>query len=215
MKGDPRNYAGGSLLVVDGELPPPALIHELRAAHAPIVAADGAALRLRELSILPDLVIGDLDTIGERAALFEAEGVRVIRLESQETNDLEKALEWIEGEGAESVTIIGAAGGMTDHTLNNFSVLARHARRIRISLRDEASVAYLVHDELTIDARPGDRISLIPLPSAIVTTSGLAWGLHEERLSLGLREGASNHATAENVRIEVSDGLIALWKYGI
>ena len=133
--------AGGALLVLDGEVPLADLLEELRETHAPIVAADGAALKLRSSGILPDTIIGDLDTLGGAITGFEREGVNVIRLDSQEENDLEKALLWMIEQDITSVTIVGAGGGMTDHALNNFSVLARYAVKLRITLRDAASIA--------------------------------------------------------------------------
>jgi len=207
------SYTGGALLALDGELPPGELIADLLRDHTPFVAADGAALQLRALSLRPETVIGDLDSLGDARPLLADEGVEVIRLESQEENDLEKALLWLIERGAESVTVIGAAGGMTDHTLNNFSVLAKLARRIRLSIRDAVSIGYFVPDAILLDTAPGDRISLIPLPSATLTTSGLAWELHGEVLAIGVREGASNRATREQVEIAVSDGLVLALHY--
>lgn len=207
------HYVGGALLVLDGMLPPASLLHRLRSEHSPIVAADGAALKLREMSILPDIIIGDLDTLAGEAEGFAKEGVSVIQMPDQDTNDLEKGLAWIAGAGSSTATIVGASGGMTDHTLNNFSVLARHARRLRIRLHHGDSVGYLIHDALHVIATPGDRISLIPLPSAIVSTTGLQWSLAGERLAIGEREGASNRAIAESVQITVSEGVILLIHY--
>lgn len=207
----PALYAGGPLLVVDGELPGPALLEELCAAHAPIIATDGAALRLREYGIRAEVIIGDLDTVGDEAPSFMEEGAVLIRLESQDTNDLEKALAWLRDQEVASVTLIGVSGRAMDHTLNNFSILPRFAHAMRMRLIDSYGVAYIVPDMITLDVLPGDRISLIPLPSALITTSGLAWPLHRERLEIGLREGASNRAVEPRVEIHVHEGLLLVF----
>lgn len=207
------DYAGEALLAVHGELPPPALIERLRREHSILVAADGAALQLRSHSIRPDVIIGDLDSIGAEDEAFAADGTRVIRLESQEANDLEKALRWLAGEGIRSATLIGMAGGATDHTLNNFSILPKFARTMRLRLCDADSVAYVIPDSITLDTTPGDRISLIPLPSAIITTAGLAWPLRNELLAIGLREGASNRATEPRIEVRVSEGVVVVFHY--
>jgi thiamine pyrophosphokinase len=201
------------LLVLDGEVPSPAVLEGLRETHSPIVAADGAALKLRAAGILPDTIIGDLDTLGRRADGFEREGVNVIRLDSQEENDLEKALLWMIEQNITSLTIAGAGGGMTDHALNNFSVIARYAPKLRITLRDATSIAYILPDALFLACTPGDRISLIPLPTATLRTTGLRWELHEETLALGVREGASNEAVATEITVEVVSGVVALFHY--
>jgi thiamine pyrophosphokinase len=208
------SYAGGALLAVDGELPPAELILELWHQHTIVVAADGAGSKLFKIALVPHVVIGDLDSVGEgmRARLAD-EGVEVIHLESQEENDLEKSLLWLIDQGYESVTVIGAGGGMTDHALNNFSVLAKLARRLRISVRDVLSIGYLLPDAIRIEAAPGERISLIPLPSARLTTTGLAWELRSELLAIGVREGASNRAAGEYVEITVEEGLVLVMHY--
>jgi len=206
-------YGGGALLALDGEFPSPEIVLDLRETHAPVVAADGAALKLLGCSVPPDTIIGDLDTLGERAMEFERDGVNVICLESQEENDLEKALLWIIESGIACVTIIGAGGGMTDHALNNFSVLARYASRLRISLCEAVSLAYIVPDALFLSTSPGDRISLLPLPHATLRTTGLRWELHDEVLAVGGRSGTSNQATGTDVTVEVSDGIIAVFHY--
>jgi thiamine pyrophosphokinase len=100
-----------------------------------------------------------------------------------------------------------------DHTLNNFSILPKFANTMRLSLRDAASVAYLVPDTITLETSPGDRISLIPLPSAIISTSGLAWPLRNELLAIGIREGISNEATGPKADVRVSEGMVLVFHY--
>lgn len=209
----PDAYAGGPLLAANGELPPVSVIERLRREHSPLIAADGAALRLRALGILPDIAIGDLDSIGDERRSLESAGVRVLEMESQEMNDLEKALGWIAGQAMPSATMIGVAGGAADHALNNISVITKFAGRLRLRICDAASTAYLVADSLRLEAEPGDRISLIPLPSAVVRTYGLAWPLHDERLAIGYREGASNRAVQPTIGVRVSQGVLLLFHF--
>lgn len=206
-------YGGGALLVVDGEFPPAPMIARLRGEHAPVVATDGAALRLRDLEMLPDVIIGDLDTIGREDTWFAAVGIRLIRLESQESNDLEKALAWLAVEGITTATLIGVAGRAVDHTLNNFSVIARFARILRLRLLDACSRAYIVSDAIALDVTPGDRISLLPLPAAVLSTSGLAWPLRDERLEMGIREGASNCAVEPRITLHVREGVVIVFHF--
>lgn len=202
-----------ALLVLDGELPSPGLLERLAARHAPVVAADGAGLRLLELGITPEVVIGDLDTVGERRHILEAARSLVIERPDQETNDFEKGLLWLLERGVERVAIVGHGGGMVDHALNNISVAARFARRVRLRLIDDRSIGYLVDGELSIATSAGERISLIPLPRALLRTRGLAWELEREVLELGRREGASNRALGNQVSVAVIEGMIALFRY--
>jgi thiamine pyrophosphokinase len=209
----PSEYSGGVLLALDGILPDTELIAELRTRHSILVAADGAALALRKRGILSDVVIGDLDSVGEMGGTLAADGAEIIEIANQEQNDFEKALLWGIERGERAVTIIGMGGGMVDHALNNFSVLARYARRLRLSVHDDISTAWAVSDSLEFTATAGNRVSLIPLPQVRLTTSGLVWQLDNEVLAIGEREGASNRAAADNVTVQVSEGLVMIFHF--
>jgi thiamine pyrophosphokinase len=209
---DTSGIAPFTLLAIDGDVPSASLVHDLAQRARAIVAADGAAVKLSRLAVVPDVVIGDLDSISSREALRSA-GTLVVEEPSQEKGDLEKAIEWIVARGEESVVVVGAMGGMPDHALNNMSILARHAPNIAIRLVDDRYQGYLVTTSLAIETSGGDRVSLIPLPEARISTHGLEWELHDEVLAIGIREGASNRAIGALVRIDVSDGAVIAFHY--
>lgn len=211
--GNAGDYEGGPVLVLDGTLPPADVIASLRSSDSPLVAADGAALKLRSLGIRPDVIVGDLDMVGPHLNDPFYRDVQVIELPDQEEYDGGKGLLWIADRGYDRVTVLGAGGGMTDHVLNNFSILARFADRLSISVRESDCIGYFVSTNLRIAVRPGERISLIPLPTARLATRGLAWNLRDEELAVGRREGASNRAIEDEIVIEVSNGLAVLFHY--
>ncbi len=195
-------YNGGPLLVLDGDLPAAEMIRSLRSSSL-LVAADGASLKLRALGIVPDVVLGDLDVAAPHLDNPFFAGTRVMEFPDQDEYDGGKGLAWIAAQGHDRVTVLGAAGGMTDHVLNNFSFLARHSGNLLISLVETDCIGYFVRSGLRLRPRPGERISLIPMPRARLHTEGLEWNLSGEELALGERGGASNRATADDVRIRV------------
>ena len=207
----PSAYEGGPLLVLDGALPSSKVLKSLCSSHTPLIAADGAALQLREHSICPDVIIGDLDTLKDEGDDSFFAKTTIIEDLSQDEYDGGKALAWIVQQGYEQVVVLGAEGGMVDHVLNNFSMLGRFSDRLRIAVRQEGSVGYIVRDQLQLSVQPGDRISLIPLPKAQVTTEGLEWDLQNEVLEMGVREGASNRASNTQIIVNVEEGLIGLF----
>jgi len=203
----------GTLVAIDGDLPGAGLVRDLLSTHTALVAADGAASRLLDDGIVPDVVIGDLDAIGDRRSELAARGALIVEIADQERNDFEKALGWCIDRGETRVTIVGIAGGMVDHTLNNFSILSRFARLLRLRLRDADSTAHVATGDLLLRTTPGDRVSLIPLPSARLTTTGLAWELRDEVLAMGVREGASNRAVAEEISLSVHEGTVLAFHF--
>lgn len=201
------SYRGGALLALNGEFPPAEKINALLTTCSPIVAADGAALKLRALGIPPHVIVGDLDSVAPHLHDPFFESTLIVERPDQEDYDGAKALAWIAEQGHNCVSVIGVAGGMIDHVLNNFSLLARHAGNLLISLHNADCTGYFVrsglHAELHITAHPGDRISLVPMPRARLHTEGLQWNLSGEDVVLGGRSGTSNSAIAADVRITV------------
>jgi thiamine pyrophosphokinase len=62
-------------------------------------------------------------------------------------------------------------------------------------------------------SRPGDRVSVVPLPFADgVHYQGLRYPLEGESLAFGTGEGTCNEATAERFRLSFSNGAILLFR---
>lgn len=196
------------LLVLGGEIPRREQVDSLLHEAMIIVAADAGALALDSIGVLPQVVIGDLDSLGPRVAEFQRRGVEVVRVENQDETDFEKSLRWILEAEYTDVTIIGCSGGLIDHSLNNFSVLGRWGSRLQMRVIDQETIGHVVTKEISLRLAIATRLSLIGLPEATVTTSGLAWELQRETLRFGLRDGVSNKSTAEHVTIAVTDGVL-------
>ena len=205
-----NHWEQGTLLLLNGQLPPAPQLQSLSARFRRVVAADGAAVAAVENGVTPDAVIGDLDSVGGQRTNLEELGVTVIERPSQEENDFEKSLKWLIEQGETTVTIAGIGGGMIDHTLNNFSIVAKFAHKLQLRFLHEGSVGTVVVGDAPIPAVPGLRVSIIPLPAATITTIGLAWELSNQQLAIGQREGASNMAVANLVSVRVHHGVAAV-----
>ena len=92
-----------------------------------LVAVDGGADVLERLGLRPDVLIGDMDSVGESARrTAEQGGVEMILLPTaKDETDAEAALRLVVARGAEQVTVYGALGGpRLDHLLGNLFLLA-------------------------------------------------------------------------------------------
>ena len=184
----------------------------LRAADCRI-AADGGALPLLAAQILPEIMIGDLDSLDLASqATLVARGVELRRFprEKDET-DFELALLLAADMGADAIDVLGALGGRWDHTLANVWLLAHPAlqgRRVR--LLDGDQTLFLVRDQATIDGQHGDTISLIPLTPEVrgITTSGLRYPLDDATLYASQARGVSNVLLAPPANVTISHGLL-------
>lgn len=188
MSGRPVRDARGVTVIGGGEVAAADL--EAALAIAPVlVAADGGADRALELGQPPDWVIGDLDSISDRARrLIPRE--RVIGVAEQDSTDFGKCLERIE---APLVLAVGFAGLRLDHTLAALSLLVRPGapRVVMIAAED---VILACPPRLTLPLMPGTRVSLFPMGPARGTSQGLDWPIDGIDFAPGGRIGTSNRA---------------------
>lgn len=160
-----------------------------------VVAADGGANRLREGGLRPDAIVGDLDSLEDRAG-WEARGVPVIEAMDQNFTDLEKSLALID---APMILAAGFLGARFDHSLAALHALLRAPER-PVVLVGEEDVLFLAPLEWRARLAPGARVSIFPAaPVTGLRSEGLEWALSSLALESGVRIGTSNRAAAEEV----------------
>lgn len=200
-----------AVILCNGRKPPGDLILAELERSQLFIAADGGANHARELGLRPDIITGDLDSY--RPADEGWGAVEILHNPDQETNDLEKALEVALQRNITRVTIFGAAGRRVDQTLKNLSVLCRfHPRFESIRFLDRYGESFLLPRDITMQVKTGTIISLIPLSGRVegITTDGLAFPLRDESLEIGVRDGTSNRAVRNQIRIRHREGLLLL-----
>ena len=84
-----------------------------------IIAADAGIEKLNKAGIVPDLIIGDFDSLGTRPS---GENVRVFPIEKDDTDTM-LALKEAISLGYDTVIISGGLGGELDHTMANLQTL--------------------------------------------------------------------------------------------
>ncbi len=86
-----------------------------------IIAADGGSLHCKTLGIIPNVIIGDFDSIGTKdISPYKEVGVEIVQHPThKDETDLELALQYAVNHGVTKVHIIGALGNRWDMTLSN------------------------------------------------------------------------------------------------
>lgn len=193
-----------AVICLNGSIPTDDLFEQF--AELPLIAADGAANALVAMGVVPEFIVGDLDSV-DADTLRRIDGLSEVIVEpDQDTNDFEKTLRFAEGQLWKRLLIVGIHGGDLEHTLNNWSVMMRYGKTLSLTALDRTRYALPLFASTQFSASENELLSLIPQPHAHLTTEGLQWPLLNEALSLGGREGARNRASAEVVRITVHDG---------
>lgn len=194
---EPITLIGGGW-VHDGDL-------EAALALAPrLVAADGGAGHAMAEGVLPEAVIGDMDSLSEgvRRAL-DPGALHEVR--EQDSTDFEKVLARV---SAPLLIGVGFTGGRSDHELAALSALAaRPARRCILIAREDIICA--CPPRLHLDLAPGTRVSLFPMAEVTGRSEGLEWPIEGLRFSPAGRIGTSNRATGP-VTLEMGPGMLLI-----
>jgi len=197
----------GPLVMVGGGPVSAALLRRVARPGYGLVGADSGGDTILAAGLVPDAVIGDLDSVADAAA-FGPE-TRVIRLAEQQTTDFEKALYSTD---APLTLALGMTGGRLDHTLAALHALAHYAPLRRIVLMDGEDLAIAVSGDIGLEAPEGTRVSVYPLGrTAFAGSDGLAYPLDGLVMEPGLKIGTSNVATGGRIAIRLAEGANAPW----
>jgi len=126
------NISKNILLIANGEFPKIKLIKKILPQEYSIVCCDGAAEKAYNKNLEIDIIIGDMDSINSR--LYSKLTDKIIQIDGQDTNDLSKALDWLNKNAVESITIIGADGLRDDHSLGNILLLLENKYKYKIRM---------------------------------------------------------------------------------
>jgi thiamine pyrophosphokinase len=198
------NRLPDAIICLDGEFPGADFFSAFPS--VPLIAADGAALQLQNLSLVPAIIIGDMDTLRASGHSNTFADVPRLFVENQDKTDYEKCLDYCLAQELSAVLVCGIHGGEMEHSLNNWSITIRYAEYIHLCLYDGYRYGLPLSAPAELPTQPGDTISLIPQPSVRLTTEGLHWPLIREELRLGVREGARNRATATSIKLDIHEG---------
>ncbi len=176
-----------------------------------LIAADGGANWLAKVDILPDLIIGDLDSIGENALRKFEERVKIKKIKRQNDTDVEKAIKYAVSKKFEEVILLGASGDRLDHTLCNIGNLLKYADKIKIGMLHEKSFARVYKGEFELRTEPGETISFYAFSDdCLITARGLKYKLENEPLPFGVRSSTSNVALGKAIKIKAGGCKIIL-----
>lgn len=184
-----------------------------------LICADGGGNYALASERVPDLLIGDFDSISaENLKACERAQCLIERYprEKDET-DLELALLRAEKQaqavGEQEIWLYGATGKRIDHFLGNVALMLAYAQKgLRIRVADPEHEMWILHGREAIKALKGQELSLIVLSSqAIVTTEGLYYPLNQNDVLLQTSpRGVSNVFIEDEAVIHVHEGQVLM-----
>ncbi|MFT4646795.1 MAG: thiamine pyrophosphokinase, partial [Planctomycetota bacterium] len=145
-------------LFLNGEKPKN--IHSLEKYDA-IYCTDGAFHFLEEVNIVPDLIIGDFDSIQNLP-----EHIENIHTPDQNFTDFEKAIKIIIEKGFKSIDVFAANGMEQDHFLGNMTTALKYRKKIKITFYDDNQTYYFIDKKVVLNNVMNKKVSLFPFPKA-------------------------------------------------
>jgi len=183
-----------------------------------LICADGGANKAALSSRMPDLVIGDLDSISpETLNRCKKSGCSIERYPTEkDETDLELALlraeekAHVHGEG--DIWLYGATGKRIDHFLGNVALMLNYAQKgYRIRVADPDHEMWIIQGREEIRGASGQEVSLISISEkSVVSTEGLYYPLQRGVLLQNRPRGISNVFFGEKAVVEVHEGWVLL-----
>jgi len=193
------------------------------------ICADGGARHLAAMGLVPDLLVGDLDSIDAETLLWmQQRGVRIERYPvEKDWTDSELAFEAalsVPRKGRTEFWMIGAVGDRVDHMLANLGLASRHTgegvqvwltdgRVYMVSLKGPSTLRIDL-DELELGNPVISVVASPGFPFLGVTLEGFSYPLLDEQIDIGSTRGVSNRVLPGvrhvEVRIRGGEGFVIL-----
>lgn len=199
------------LIVSSGKIESYSLLENLIYENDYTVCADGGLDHLMSIDKIPNLVLGDFDSISNAGINYIKENkIKVEKYPSIKNNtDSELAIMYLINGGIDDITIIGGTGTRLDHTLSNILLLRRFNNNGRsLKIVDDNNIVNYVTDSIDIKRRIGWYVSIIPLncKGVIVSLLGFRYPLNYKHLEFTSTLGVSNEIIGQVGRIKIHKG---------
>jgi len=198
---------GHWLICADGQWPKKTTWEPLVQDAAMIIACDGAYHQCLEYGVSPDVIIGDMDSIG---SIDLPEQIKRVEKPNQERNDLAKALAYAEEHSATNIDVIGIEGGTLGHKIAPLFALYDAPPNTTLHFQ-HGWMMCARNGSIEFDSiERGSRVSLFAIgPAKGVHLEGCEWPLRDETLEPGTR-GLNNISAQPHVKLNVKNGAVVI-----
>jgi len=112
------DLAKKACIFCNGQLSNPAKVKQIAKDCDLLIAADGGAKYFVDIGLIPQVIIGDMDSVNDDM-WKNNRGIEHIRYpEAKDKSDAELAVEYALEHGCKQVILVAATGGRLDHTLH-------------------------------------------------------------------------------------------------
>ena len=161
-------------VVLNGQMPKEKnLINQIQSADY-IIAVDGSGNTLIDLNIIPDVIIGDLDSINS----IKDKNIEFVKTEDQSKTDFRKTLEWCIEKNILEISIYGISGKSDDHFLGNYYTLNDFGTIIKWTAYTDFSFISPCKGTKEFESFSGQKVSLFCMNGeSIINSKNLEYPL--------------------------------------
>ena len=195
-----------AVILANGEYPAAAPPLQILADAPYVICCDGGADEYIRNGHIPNLIIGDGDSISEENR--KKYGYLLHRISEQDTNDQTKAVNYLLSQGKRRIAIVGATGKREDHTLGNISLLMDYMRAgADVRTYTDHGVFILAGTHVPLPAGRGSKYpSSTSMPA---TCMGLVWYILSATSPTGGR-ALSTNVPGQNLRLRLKG---SIWSF--
>ncbi len=171
-----------------------------------IIAADGGTNLCRSQKIIPDYIIGDLDSVTLENLEFFSKS-KLIKITEQNHTDMQKALNYTLSLNPTKIIIISAFGKRIDHSLANILIFQNYNESIPLEIYDNFGVmTFYAPGKYTLTLQQGQTVSFFSLsPIKGLSLQGFKYPINNANYSRNFI-GVSNVTITKNCTIEFEKG---------
>ena len=177
-----------------------------------IIAVDSGIEHLLNLSLNPNTLIGDLDSITKKSLdEVKKNGVKILAFNSnKDQTDFELALNYLEEAEKSKLYIIGGESGEIDHLISIFLLIpSKSFFENIIWLYGDKRIIFRQKIELNI--KKLTKFSIIPLSDLTnLSIDGAEWNLDNKDIQFGETLTLRNSTNEEQLNIRCDKGVFAL-----
>ena len=161
-------------VILNGQMPTDyAIINQITNSDY-IIAVDGSANKLFDLEIIPDVIIGDLDSLQN----INNKNIELVKTPNQNKTDFRKTLEWCIEKNILNISIFGISGESEDHFLGNYYTLSDFGEKISWKAFTDFSVISPCMGNKKFESFKGQKVSLFCMKgSSTVNSKNLEYPL--------------------------------------
>ena len=181
-----------------------------------VVAVDGGLEAAKELDIIPDVIVGDFDTVHPEILAYYRKMEHIVwEVHQPEKDDTDTmlAVKQALSVGAEEIQIYGGLGGRFDHSIANVQTLRYLSEHGAVGSLCDAQNWMTVQTTVTVRQYPrrdGWYFSLLSLSDTCtgVTITGAKYCLQNGTLHANFPLGISNEIVVEQAEISLQTGTL-------